>query len=182
MADNFSIQTIAADFRRTGWISFWAQLVLAIISSIVIVFAVFSNNFNQDTPQNPGSDFGFFFAIAGLLALGVSTFWAFCYTRFGRQLGAADPRARPSRAEAMVLIQRGILCNLIGLTLIVVGSQAIVGSLVAKSFQQGGAFFGDPQDLVQALDLFVVQANTNITTAHVGGLVASLWLLNRVSR
>ncbi|MEB3275320.1 MAG: DUF3611 family protein [Prochlorothrix sp.] len=182
MADNFSIQMIAADFRRTGWISFWVQLVLAVISSIVIVFAVFSNSFGQDAVENPGSDFGFFFAVAGLLALGLSTFWAFRYTRFGRSLAAADPRARPSRAEAMALIKQGIICNLVGLALIMVGSQAIVGSLVAKSFQQGGAFFGDPQDLVQALDLFVVQANTNITTAHFGGLVASLWLLSRVSR
>jgi amino acid transporter len=174
---------IAADFRRTGWISFWVQLVLAVISSFIIIFAVFSNSFsNADGTPNPGSGFGFFFAISGLFALYISTFWAFRYTTMGQQLRAANPAARPSRGEAMGLLRQGLMCNLVGLGLIVVGSQAIVGSLVAKSFQQGGAFFGDPKDLVQALDLFVVQANTNIVTAHLAGLLASLWLLNRVSR
>ncbi|WP_353259270.1 DUF3611 family protein [Prochlorothrix hollandica] len=97
MVDNYSIQRIAMDFRRTGWISFWVQIVLAVVSSFIVIFAVFSNSFGSETVQNPGSDFGFFFAVAGLLALYISTFWAFRYSRFGRQLGAADPRARPSR-------------------------------------------------------------------------------------
>lgn len=179
MADKLSIQKIGEAFRKVGWISFWVQIVLGVISSIILLFA--SATFSQAGTQNPGSNLGFFFAIASLFALYISTFWAFRYTRFGRNLKAADDAARPSRAEAMQLVRQGLWGNLIGMVLIILGSQAIVGSLVAKSFQQSGIVLQE-QELVQPLDLFVVQANTNATTAHFVGLLATLWLLNRVSR
>ncbi|MEM8603443.1 MAG: DUF3611 family protein, partial [Cyanobacteria bacterium P01_H01_bin.121] len=110
MADKLTIHQIAQRFRRIGWISFWIQLILAIVASLIVTFAVISNSFRPVT-NNPGSGFGFFFAIAGLIALGISTFWAFKYPRFGRQLKANDERARPSRADAVQLLRQGLICN-----------------------------------------------------------------------
>lgn len=179
MTDKLNIQQIGEAFRKVGWISFWVQIVLGVVASIILLFASFS--FGKAPGSNPGSGLGFFFAIASLVALYVSTFWAFRYTRLGRNLKVAEEAARPSRAEAMQLVRQGLWGNLIGMVLIILGSQAIVGALVAKSFQQSGIVLQE-QELVQPLDLFVVQASTNATTAHFAGLVASLWLLNRISR
>lgn len=180
MIDKLSIKKIAAAFRQVGWISFWSQVVLGVISSLILLFASLSANFGQASRQNPGSGFGFLFAIAGLVALYMAIFWAFRYTRLGRSLEASEEGARPSRAEALQLVRQGLWVSLTGMVLILIGSQAIVGSLVAKSFQQAGVL--DVNDLVEPLDLFVVQANTNATTAHFVGIVSSLWLLNRISR
>jgi amino acid transporter len=179
MTDKLDIQKIGEAFRKIGWLSFWVQIVLGVVASIILLFASFS--FGRSTGSNPGSGLGFFFAISSLVALYISTFWAFRYTRLGRNLKAAEESARPSRAEAMQLVRQGLWGNLIGMVLIILGSQAIVGALVAKSFQQSGIVLQE-QELVQPLDLFVVQASTNATTAHFAGLVASLWLLNRISR
>ena len=177
MTDKLSIQKIGEAFRKIGWISFWIQIVLGVVSTIILVFA--SATFSRSNEPNPGSGLGFFFAIASLFSLYIATFWAFRYTRFGRTLKDADGIARPSRAEALQLVRQGLWGNLVGMILIILGSQAIVGSLVAKSFQQSETVL---QKLVQPLDLFVVQANTNATTAHFAGLLASLWLLNRITR
>jgi hypothetical protein len=68
----------------------------------------------------------------------------------------------------------------------VVGAQAIVGALVAKSLtlpQAGaGVYQIDLSRTIRPLDIFVVQANTNTVAAHLAGLIGSLWLLNRISR
>jgi signal transduction histidine kinase len=178
MTDKLAIQRVGETFRKVGWISFWVQIVLGVIASVIVLFA--SATLSRNT--NPGSGVGFFFAISSLVALYISTIWAFRYTRFGRTLKAADEIARPSRAEAMQLVRQGLWGNMIGMILIIIGSQALVGSLVAKSFQSGFGLVLQEQKFVQPLDLLVVQASTNAVTAHFVGMVASLWLLNRVSR
>jgi hypothetical protein len=68
--------------------------------------------------------------------------------------------------------------------LTILGAQAIVGSILAKSLSQpqGGFTAIDPSRFVQSVDLFVVQANTNTIAAHFVGIAASLWLFNRVNR
>jgi len=58
-----------------------------------------------------------------------------------------------------------------------------VGSLLAKALSQpqGAAVFGPPGNVsqyVQPLDIFVIQANTNILLAHFVGLVFTLWIMN----
>ena len=68
--------------------------------------------------------------------------------------------------------------------LTLLGAQATIGLLlVIVSSSQAGAIVGgvDP-NRITAQDLFAVQANTNTITAHFVGLVASIWLLYRISR
>jgi hypothetical protein len=76
--------------------------------------------------------------------------------------------------------------NLVGLLLSLLGAQAIVGALLAKSLtlpQTGlGVYQIDPSRTIRTLDILVVQANTNTVAAHFAGLVGSLWLLNRINR
>lgn len=184
-----AVKRAAGALRWTGWISFWCQLVLGVVSGVVLVFAgsnlQASPNPTGSTPAaaNPGTGTGLFFAVLGLLALFAGAFWAFRYTRLSRRLKTPNVQTRPSRGDTAQILRTGLLINLAGLGLAVLGAQAIAGSLVLKSFEQGFAIFsGNPLRFITPLDLFVVQANANTVMAHFLGLLASLWLIRFVNR
>lgn len=186
-----AVRRVAEAFRLVGWISFWSQLVLAIISAAVLLFAGLSLNSATTTTApgvpavgaNPETGAGLFFAICGLVVLFGGAVWAFAYTRLARRLKTPNSQARPKRGDALQALRIGLLVNLIGMLLTILGAQAIVGSLVAKSFAQGVAIFsGNPLRFINPLDVFLVQANINIIMAHFVGLAATLWLLRSVNR
>ncbi|MBW4486409.1 MAG: DUF3611 family protein [Trichocoleus desertorum ATA4-8-CV12] len=181
-----AIRQIATYFRWTGWISFWAQSVLAVVSTIVLIVA----NFSRETggtagTSRVGTGFGVFFAICGLVVLGINIYWAFRYVRIARQLKAPNTSLRPSKADTIQLLQLGIIFSLVGMLLTIIGAQAIVGGLIARSIAQPQAYplYGNNAiPIIRPLDFFVVQANTNTIAGHFAGLVSSFWLLNRVNR
>jgi len=186
-----AIRRVAVALRFTGWISFWVQLVLGVISAIVLLFAGSNlgastpNPLNPSTPAaaNPGTGAGLLFAVLGLLGLFVGAYWAFRYTRLSRQLKTPDAQVRPRRGDAVQTLRVGLMINLVGMLLTILGGQAIAGSLVLKSFEQGFAIFsGNPLRFITPLDLFVVQANANTLMAHFVGLIATLWLIRCVNR
>lgn len=192
-----AVQRVATAFRMVGWVSFWTQIVLGVISGIVLIFAAGSigaasrptvvpgvpGAVAPSGGVNPGTGAGLSLAVLGLLALFAGAYWAFRYTRLSRQLKTADSQERPKRGDALWTLRIGLLINLIGMLLTILGAQAIVGSLVAKSFEQGaGIFTGNFQRFINPLDIFLVQANTNTIMAHFIGLVATLWILRSVNR
>lgn len=185
-----AVQRVALAFRRTGWISFWAQLVPGVISAGSLIFASFGLAAGATTttpgvpsPTSTETGTGAFFSMLGLLALAASVFWAFRYARLGRRLQTADTRVRPKRGEAFQLLRVGLMINLAGMLLTFLGAQAIIGSLVIKASAQGFAIFsGSAARFVNPLDMLLVLATTNINMAHFIGIVASLWLLRVMSR
>jgi hypothetical protein len=181
-----ALQRVALTLRTIGNISFWLQTVLGVISALVLIFATFSSSVGRQANQasNQGTGFGIFFAICGLVTLGVGAYFAFRYTRISRELLLTNGAGRPSKADTLQIIRLGLIVNLVGMLLTILGAQAIVGSILAKSLSQpqGGFTAIDPSRFVQSVDLFVVQANTNTIAAHFVGIAASLWLFNRVNR
>lgn len=193
-----AVRRVATAFRIVGWISFWTQIVLAVISAVVLLFAAGSFGASTAVPPaipgvpttvptgggvNPGTGAGLFLAVLGLLALFGGAYWAFRYTRLSRKLKAPDAQSRPKRGDALQALRFGLMINLVGMLLTILGAQAIVGSLVAKSFAQGvGIFTGNFQRFINPLDIFLVQANTNTIMAHFVGVVATLWILRLVNR
>lgn len=180
-----ALQRVALALRTFGGISFWLQLVLGVVSLFILVFATISGSAGRSA--NQGTGFGAFFAICGLVTLGVGAYFAFRYTRLARNLLESNAAGRPSKSDTLQIIRLGLIVNLVGMLLTIVGAQAIIGSILAKSFAQpqGAVGVGGIVDLnrfVQPLDLFVVQANTNTIAAHFVGITASLWLFNRVNR
>lgn len=180
-----ALQQIAQTFRLTGWISFWAQLVLGAVATVILGFSSFSREVAVNQPR-AGTGVGIFFAVAGVITLAVSIFWAFRYTRIALQLQSANPNNRPRKADTIQLLRVGLLVSLVGMLVSIVGAQAIVGVLVAKALTlpQTGAVITqiNPNQSIRPLDIFVVQANTNTIAAHFAGLFASIWLLNRITR
>ncbi|ARV59113.1 hypothetical protein BZZ01_11110 [Nostocales cyanobacterium HT-58-2] len=186
MSDSTSLRAIAQAFRLTGWISFWTQLVLGVVSGGILLFAIFSQR-TGGTSSNPGTGFGAFFAVAGLIALAVGIYLAFRYTRFGNQLESSNPNNRPRKVETVQVVRFAVVVHLVGMLLTLLGAQATVGTLLTKSLtlpQFGVGVYAqlDPSRIIQSLDIFVVQANTNTVTAHFVGLVASIWLFHRISK
>ncbi|NJR66617.1 MAG: DUF3611 family protein, partial [Leptolyngbyaceae cyanobacterium CRU_2_3] len=88
-----AVKRVASSFRLVGWISFWVQIVLAIVSGIVLLFAAsglgVAATVAPATPgavpqtgiSSPETGIGLLFAVIGLLALFAGAFWAFRYTR-----------------------------------------------------------------------------------------------------
>jgi hypothetical protein len=191
-----AVRRVSSAFRWAGWISFWSQIVLAVVSGIVLLFA--ASNFgavSQPVPStipgvpavpagntfNPGAGAGLGLAVLGLLALFAGSYWAFRYTRIARQLKTLDAQARPKPGDARWTLRTGLAINLAGMLLTILGAQTIVGSLVGKSFAQGiGIFTGNFARFINPSDIFLVQANTNTIMAHFIGLVATLWILRLV--
>ncbi|MEA5621003.1 DUF3611 family protein [Cronbergia sp. UHCC 0137] len=179
-----NIRAIAQKFRLAGWISFWIQLVLGVISSIIVLlFAIFSQRTGSPS-NNPGTGFGVFLAICGLVVLGGGIYLAYRYTRIGKQLQSPNPSNRPRKIETIQVLRLGAWINLGGILVTLMGAQAIVGTLVARSIspQAVTTQLFDPNRIISGLDMLVVQANTNTISAHFAGLIASLYLLNRITK
>ncbi|MEO0534902.1 MAG: DUF3611 family protein [Cyanobacteria bacterium P01_A01_bin.123] len=180
-----AIRRISSAFRRVGWISFWTQAVLAIVSSLVLLFAVASLSVRAGGQNNPGTGAGLVFAVAGLVTLYIGAYWAYRYTRLGKQLRTGNPDSRPKPKDAVQALRVGLMISLTGMLLTLLGGQAIIGTLLAKSLSTQGTFLlgaGNVTQFVQPLDIFIVQANTNTIAAHFVAIVASLWLSRSVNR
>jgi hypothetical protein len=179
-----ALQQIAVTFRLAGWIGFWIQLVLGVVSTLVLLlFSIFSQRGGSPS-NNPGTGFGIFLAVCGLITLGAGIYCAFRYTRIGNQLQSSNPNNRPRKSETIQVLRLGLMVNLVGMLLTLLGAQAIVGTLVARSIspQAQTTQLFDPNRIISGLDMLVVQANTNTVAAHFAGILCSLWLLNRVNR
>ncbi|MDB9538638.1 DUF3611 family protein [Anabaenopsis tanganyikae CS-531] len=179
-----TVLAIAKNFRFTGWISFWVQLVLGVVSAIIVLlFAIFSQRPNSAN-NNPGTGFGVFLAVCGILILGGGIYLAYRYTIIGNQLQSPNPKNRPRKSETLEVLRLGLWINLLGMLVTLLGSQAIVGTLVARSISPQAATtqLFDPTRIISGLDMLVVQANINTVSAHFAGLAVSIWLLNRITR
>jgi len=179
-----SVQRVAFALRTTGWVCFWTQLVLAVVSAIIQLFAivVLSPGAAAKPGATPGMGGGLVFALIGLGILGFSIFQAFRYTRLARRLKAPG-MARPSRAETMKQIRLGLTSNLSGMAVTLIASEAINGILLAKAISQPRGFLASSvnlQDFIQPVDFFVVLANTHTIVAHFVGIAGALWLINQI--
>ncbi len=176
-----AVRKIAAQLRRVGWTGFWLQLVLAVVSSLIFLFAL---PFASAGAANPGTGGSLLFAVGGLLVLYGSTYWSFRYVLTSRRL--KNPDLRPKKAETIQLVQWGLLASTLGMGSSVLGAESIGGTLLGKSLSSVTSFALFSPDalskIIQPLDIFIVLANTHTITAHFIGIVGSLWLLNQLNK
>jgi hypothetical protein len=170
-----TVQTIAANLRLTGWISFWVQLAILVVSGVVLLFAAFSRNVDEDTNSAATSlCIGLaFFAIAALIA---SVVFSFRYIRLGKRLTLGTIQRSPSQVRRMVTI--GLLISIGGLALSALGTEIGTGILLAKSLSQPqGAAVYTPDKIIRVLDILVVLSCSSLSLAHLAGGGGGLWLL-----
>ncbi|MDH6060802.1 DUF3611 family protein [Chrysosporum bergii ANA360D] len=170
---------IANQIRLTGWMMLWVQLALALVSGLLLLFASTGRDFADKS--NPGLGVGVFWAVIGVLLLLFGVFWDFRYTRLGRRLDNPNPTLHPSKADTITTIRMGILISLVGMLLTLLGAGSSVSVLVAKVVSQPpGVAIVNPNKIIRALDVFILVANINGIAAHFVGIVASMWLLEKV--
>ncbi len=176
-----TVRKIAAQLRLVGWAGFWLQLVLAVVSSLIFLFAL---PFASTGASNPGTGGSLLFAVGGLLILYGSTYWSFRYVMTSRKL--KNPALRPKKSETIKIVRWGLLSSVLGMGSSVLGAEAIAGTLLGKSLSSVTSFALFSPDalskIIQPLDIFIVLANTHTITAHFIGIVGSLWLLNQINK
>ncbi|NJK60862.1 MAG: DUF3611 family protein [Oscillatoriales cyanobacterium SM2_1_8] len=173
----------AAALRFWGWVGFWCQVILAVVSGIVLLFAGFRDPVQAGAAAASGSANipGVTMAWLSLACAGGNIGWHFRYTVLAKQLRSPT---RPSKNQTALQLKIGTAVSLVGMILALVGGQAIVGTLTFKALQPPpqGVASTNPAQFVQPIDFFVLQANTNILLSHFVGLLTSLWLLDRLSQ
>lgn len=173
------LQRIASEIKWTGIIGFWFQLAVGIVSVFALAVSVAQGSVAQASRTNTGT--GIFFAVGGLLALAASTYFFFRYTRIAR-LFYNPPAQRPKRTDTLREIGIGRTISIVGTLLSIIGTQAVVGTVLLKALTQTGNLAGGQGGCaVAAADVFAIEANTAILTANFFGLALTLWLLNRLT-
>jgi hypothetical protein len=191
MADRLDLQLIAGALRRLGWLRFWIQVTLAVVVVGVLLFNNVGARFSANSARALGLGPGISLTTLAFLLLLWGIWQSGLLIRCGRAL--ASP-VRPSRGETARLIKRGLLADLGGLTLAVVGYQAMAGSLFVQASQQVPGFFGAQIQQapgsagrvvglpITSIEMLSVLGNTQVLFAHLIGLWISLWLLQRIYR
>lgn len=124
-----------------------------------------------------GPSISLWLTLFGVVAGFLSTFWSFGYTRLSRRLyrylstGPDDESKRVKKTDVLNTLMRGSWINVLGLGSTLLGLQATVGLLVAKTltnatanpFLAGGAGSYNP---VLALDVFLVQVCLHCSCKH----------------
>ncbi|MGG6297509.1 DUF3611 family protein [Leptolyngbya sp. AN02str] len=189
-----AVKRVANAFRLTGWVSFWAQAAMGIISTLVLFFSSLFINTNRTIPNipnvgstvvrsnNPGLGFGLFLTSGGLIALYLGIFWAFRYVQLSRRLKSSKTQSRPKRGDAFQILRNGLVISIIGMFLTLLGAFSIVGALVGKSFQFGVTLGGLPSNFIEGADIFTVQGALLVLFGHFLATVSSLWLLRTMNR
>ncbi len=177
-----TVRKIATQLRRVGWLGFWSQLVLAVVSTAIFVFAIAISGSSASNPATGGS---LLFSIGGLLILYGSTFWSFNYMQIARKL--KNPELRPKKADTIQTVQRGLILSVLGLGASVMGAESIAGTLLAKSFSSISVSMGyfnteALRKIIDPLDISIVLANTHTISAHFIGIICSLWLLSKLAK
>ncbi len=177
-----AVQRASNDIKWAGRVGFWVQLVLGVISTVTVLFAS-PTLLESNVTSSQGSGFGIFCAVCGLITLGIGIYFSVRYLGIAKKLKNTNPGLRPNKSDTIKVIRMGLLVNLIGMALTIIGAEAIVGIVLAKSLARPQLALGsDPKEFVNSIDLLIVQANTNTIAAHFAGIVSSLLLLNRITK
>ncbi len=191
MADRLDLQLIAAALRRLGWIRLWSQVVLGVVVVGVLLFNNIGGRLAANSARALGLGPGISLTTIAFLLLLWSIWQSWLVVRCGRALNSP---VRPSKGETSRLIKRGVLADLAGITLAVLGYQSLAGSLFVQASQQVPGFFGAQIQSapgvagrviglpITSIEMLAVLGNTQVLFAHLIGLWISLWLLQRVYR
>jgi hypothetical protein len=177
-ADSSSKAGLSTALRNIGWVSFWSQFTLSVVSGIVLLFStgLLAGNALQPSPTDVLTATG---VLTGLVAAFIS--WGL--VRTGRLI-AEGKVVKLELVMAAVLASTRL--NLIGLGATILGMQASIGGLVAKTLSSaaGGMAYYNARVAPPpvAFDVFTVQSGINSVLAHYLGLVLAFWLLNILRR
>ena len=201
------MRQISKTLSRTSWISWWSQVILTVISSIILLFA--KSISSAGTTAGRGS---FVSSGIGILISTISILWTWGNgTRLSQRLLRAtmvvaddpvtttlpfvsSPKKKTTTTTTTTtisnMIQRaitiGVVINCIGLLCNLLAAQQIIGIFAIKVFTSSSSttsrVLGTTasslfSDTLQPLDILIIQANTNVLLSQYISLVALLSLI-----
>jgi cytochrome b561 len=176
-------QHTSTNFMVFGWLAFLIQLLIAIVTVLLLVFATSGN---QAAAQGSvtGNESSIFWAQCGVISLFVTIIFFYSTIRYAKKIKQQqDIELHAHKARVLYLLRFGLFSGFVGITISMLGVTASVELLIGKTISQPpGIAITDPSKIVRALDVFVLVSNFAIVIAHFFGLIISLWLLNRVDR
>jgi hypothetical protein len=157
--------------QRTSWLSWWSQMILTVISTVILGFAKTSHA--KDAPNLVLSGVAVFIS-------GLSIVWTWGNgARLSRRL-QYKPATRGAAANMLRRAVRvGVLLNLAGLLCNLLAAQEIIGGLALKVLTQRQSLLDGG---LQPLDVLVVQANANSLLSHYISLACLLYLTQQITR
>ncbi|GJD05920.1 Protein TIC 21, chloroplastic [Galdieria sulphuraria] len=167
---------------KNSWISWWAQLVLSVIAGVILLFAMSVTPIRSSTTLVRSSLIGLLSACIALTFCFLSVLWTWGYTRWSVKLQQGEETTTAMNKLASS-IQSGILLTVVGMFFTVIAAQAIVGRLLAKILSAGlqpSPLVVNNQTAIQPLDIFIVQANTNILLSQWISLTFGLWMAHKL--
>ncbi|KAG2613079.1 protein TIC 21, chloroplastic-like [Panicum virgatum] len=174
------LEKTAQYFKNLGNLGFWSQLVCTIVSAGILTFSAVATG-------DATAPFTFCATSLGIVAAFISVFRSFGYIRLSERLRRTvnEPAKAPPRADVVKNLRNSIVFNVVVMGAAVLGLQATVGALLAKTLTASSMpyYHGIPpgQSPVLALDIFLVQASANTILSHFLGLSSSLELLRYVT-
>jgi len=156
-----------------------------VISSVILVFA---NTVRQAGGRQSVWSSGFSFSVVGVVICLFNSFWTWNAGRLSARVASRkvpDDVVFPTMRRYCKV---SVILALVGMLVTLVSAEMIVGNLVSKtllSSQVVGVVpvlssAGVAQNTLQALDIFLVQANTNALVAHFAPLVCYLFLQTQI--
>lgn len=184
-SEDLDYKSAARALWRLGWFTWWIQLILTVISGVILLFSFAFPGVKVGTSA---SIFGFVLSGLGVLLAFFSLFWTYSYTRLSLWLRDEVKRtAEVARARITGKLKVGLVLALIGLIVSLLGTQAIVGTLLAKLLSSGvvstsgtvGGSLPSVAGIVQPVDVLVIQACANAMMAMTASLTVTVWLRGR---
>ena len=173
---------MGALLQKCGWFGFWGQFSLITVSAVMTVFSVIFTK-----PSSVAAKFSLYLVLVGVAAGFFSTYWTFGYVQLSKKIRRSMKNLAnaPKKSGVDRNLSIGITGNIVGLGTTLLGMQAVVGFLVAKTlanatanpFLSGGAGSWNP---VLALDVFLVQAATNCLLSHFMSMCMNMWLQKKL--
>ncbi|KAI0562983.1 hypothetical protein FGB62_48g072 [Gracilaria domingensis] len=177
------IQSASRALWRIGWFTWWLQLILTVIAAVILLFAFLFPGINV---RSAASAAGFAVSGVGIVFAFLSLFWTYGYTRLALWLGEKHDQEK-AKLRINRRLRFGMLFSITGMVILLLGLQAIVGTLLARLLGTGivspyapaqnvaGGALVSNSGLVQPVDILVVQACANGLTGLLIALVSTIW-------
>ena len=172
-----SVASIVMLYRRASWLSWWGQIILSVVGGVILTFA--------NTVRKGGNTYmlwssGFAFSSIGALAAVLNAIWTWNMTRMSRRIALGKIEESRIVPTLKRLSQISVTISLVGMAITLIAAEQIVGTLASKVLSSQGLVptlaIGTQLNQIQALDIFLVQANTNIMAAHYLPCAVYVWL------
>jgi Protein of unknown function (DUF3611) len=161
--------------RRVAWTSWWCQVILSTVATVIVVFCRQVQRAHLSTSIAP-----LWLSASGLLTSAASILWTWATTRLARRLTTTTSLSQATNWLTRT-VQVGVRLNLLGLALHLLAAEQIVGVLSIKVLTDRNVAALTTSS-IQPLDILLVQANTNASLSHFLSLVALLYLQQETHR